>query len=70
MKKRGRQSSLKDHAVYRSAIIAGERCMNPWNGRCSNTDIALYIMFKGRRLPICRKCWREISSKNIEWRYK
>jgi hypothetical protein len=46
-----------------------ERCMNPWNGKCNNTEIALYIMFKGKRLPICRECWEEISSKNIEWEY-
>ncbi|RJS75949.1 hypothetical protein CW712_02960 [Candidatus Bathyarchaeota archaeon] len=46
-----------------------ETCMNPWNGKCSNTDIALYIVFKGNRLPICRKCWEEISSKDIEWMY-
>ncbi|RJS93406.1 hypothetical protein CW705_01645 [Candidatus Bathyarchaeota archaeon] len=70
MKKRGGHGSLKDHVTYRPVITVGERCMNPWNGKCSNTDIALYIMFKGRRLPICRKCWREISSKDIEWRYK
>jgi len=47
-----------------------ERCMNPWNGKCSSRDIALYIMFKGMKLPICRKCWKDISSRNIEWRYK
>ncbi|RLI13032.1 hypothetical protein DRO35_01420 [Candidatus Bathyarchaeota archaeon] len=48
---------------------AAERCMNPWNKKCSNTDIVLYIMFNGKRLPICHKCWEEISSKDIEWRY-
>jgi len=46
-----------------------ETCMNPWNGECSNTDISLYIMYKGRRLPICWECWGDISSKNIEWTY-
>jgi len=46
-----------------------ERCMNPWNGRCTSTDIALYIMYKGERLPICLRCWRSISAKNIEWVY-
>jgi len=43
--------------------------MNPWNKKCSNTDIVLYIMFNGKRLPICHKCWEEISSKDIEWGY-
>ncbi|HDM44962.1 hypothetical protein J7K52_03095 [Candidatus Bathyarchaeota archaeon] len=44
-----------------------ERCENPWNKRCGNSDIILYIYYKGRRLPICRSCWAEISQKDIEW---
>ena len=43
-------------------------CLNPWNGRCGNTDIALYIFYRGRRIPICRECWVEIASDDIEWR--
>jgi len=70
MRKRTKQRSFKDHIARQPIISVGERCMNPWNGKCSSTDIALYIMFKGRRLPICRKCWKDISSKDIEWRYK
>jgi len=46
-----------------------EVCMNPWNGVCRNTDIALYIYYGARRLPICRECWREIASDDVEWRY-
>lgn len=45
-----------------------ERCMNPWNGRCANTEILLYIFYEGERLPICRSCWEIIASKDIEWR--
>jgi hypothetical protein len=44
-----------------------ESCMNPWNGKCMDTNIALYIIYKGERLPICRKCWEAISSTDIEW---
>jgi len=44
-----------------------ERCRNPWNGRCKSTDIELYIMYKGRQLPICRRCWSEIAERNVEW---
>jgi hypothetical protein len=43
--------------------------MNPWNGKCLSTDISLYIMYKGAQLPICRKCWESISSKDYEWMY-
>jgi len=46
-----------------------EVCMNPWNGKCTNTDVALYIIYKNERLPICHKCWKDISSQNIEWTY-
>jgi len=44
-----------------------DRCMNPWNGECRSTDIALFIYYEGRKLPICRRCWVEIASTNIEW---
>ena len=44
-----------------------ERCLNPWNGDCKSTDIAIYIMYKGNKIPLCWKCWRKISKKNLEW---
>lgn len=46
---------------------AGERCRNPWNGSCQNTDIQLYIIHRGERLPICAKCWSEICDSDLEW---
>jgi len=55
------------NADYR--VEEEEYCMNPWNGVCRSTDIVLYIYYRGRRLPICRKCWMEIASSNAEWRY-
>jgi hypothetical protein len=44
-----------------------ENCKNPWNGKCRNTDIEVYIYYRNKRLPICRKCWRTIAEKDIEW---
>jgi len=41
--------------------------MNPWNGVCENTDIIVYILYKGRPRPICRRCWEEIAEKDFEW---
>jgi hypothetical protein len=38
--------------------------MNPY---CKNTDIALYIVVGGKRLPICAKCWEEIADSDLEW---
>jgi len=46
-----------------------EHCMNPWNGVCRSRDILLYIYYGGRRLPICRRCWMEIASSDVEWSY-
>jgi len=44
-----------------------ERCKNPWNGECKGRDIEVYILFKGERLPICRRCWSKIANKDLEW---
>lgn len=48
-------------------LRALEACMNPWNKRCSNTDISLYIMYRDQYLPICQKCWQIISVRDFEW---
>jgi hypothetical protein len=44
-----------------------ENCKNPWKGKCKNTDIEVYIYYRNKRLPICRKCWGIIAEKDIEW---
>jgi hypothetical protein len=44
-----------------------EHCKNPWNGKCQNADIEVFILYKGVRLPICRRCWNKIAKSNIEW---
>ena len=44
-----------------------EYCKNPWNGGCRSKEIEVYIYYKGKRLPICRECWRDIADKNVEW---
>jgi len=48
-------------------MLSSEKCKNPWNGKCNSTEIELYIIYKGRRLPICHKCWSEIAEKEVEW---
>jgi len=48
-------------------VSRSERCRNPWNGRCENTDIQLYIYYGGERLPICGKCWSQICDGDFEW---
>jgi hypothetical protein len=44
-----------------------ERCKNPWNGKCENNDIELYIIFRGERKPICKQCWSKLAEKDQEW---
>jgi hypothetical protein len=44
-----------------------ESCKNPWNGKCDNTSIELYIRYKEKVLPICRRCWTQIAEKDVEW---
>ena len=44
-----------------------ESCKNPWKERCVNNDIEVYIYYKNQRIPICRKCWSNISETDIEW---
>ncbi|MEM2419786.1 MAG: hypothetical protein QXL38_02220 [Candidatus Bathyarchaeia archaeon] len=41
--------------------------MNPWDKGCRNEDIEVYIVFKGEKLPICRRCWSKIAEKDLEW---
>jgi len=44
-----------------------ETCKNPWNGKCTNSNIELYIYYKNKTLPICSRCWSQIADKDIEW---
>jgi len=32
-----------------------------------NEDIKVYIVFKGDKLPICRRCLSKIAEKDLEW---
>lgn len=46
---------------------AAETCRSPLRRKCGREDIAVYIVFGGRILPICRRCWKEISRSDLEW---
>jgi hypothetical protein len=44
-----------------------EKCANPFNPNCGNTDITVYIEANGtREIPICNSCW-DYLSENAEW---
>jgi hypothetical protein len=63
------KADFKPNAVLEDGLSMSkfERCRNPWNSKCKNTDIQLYVMYKGAQLPICRRCWSLLAEKNIEW---
>ncbi|MFA5363882.1 MAG: hypothetical protein WC325_01720 [Candidatus Bathyarchaeia archaeon] len=44
-----------------------EHCNNPWNIRCTNSDIEVYIYYKNKRVPICKRCWSNLAENDIEW---
>jgi hypothetical protein len=46
-----------------------EVCGNPFKHKekCKNTNIKLYIVIKGKQLPICHECWDKIADSNKEW---
>lgn len=44
-----------------------EHCRNPWHDECPNSDIEVYIEWKGEKLPICRRCWGRIADEDREW---
>jgi hypothetical protein len=49
------------------ALSKAESCQNPWNPNCESSEIELYIMHEGVKLPICRSCWEEIALSDLEW---
>ena len=44
-----------------------ESCKSPLKPDCGSRDIAVYIVFGGKTLPLCRKCWEEIADTDLEW---
>ncbi|MDH5440348.1 MAG: hypothetical protein OEZ48_08035 [Candidatus Bathyarchaeota archaeon] len=49
------------------ALSKAESCGNPWNPNCESSEIELYIMYEGAKVPICRSCWQELAETDLEW---
>lgn len=49
------------------ALSKAEFCQSPWNSSCESSEIELYIMHEGVKVPICRSCWQEIALSDLEW---
>ena len=46
-----------------------EKCQNPFF-KCKSrkpNDIKVYIVYKGKKLPICADCWSKLSELDVEW---
>jgi len=65
--KRVKRKLTKSRASLKSDSAFKVHCRNPWKSECKNTDIELSIYYNGEFLPICHRCWQEISEKNLEW---
>lgn len=44
-----------------------EHCKNPWNRECKESDIEVYIHFRGEKVPICKRCWSKLAEQDMEW---
>ncbi len=62
-----RRSIAKEPPNLANSLGSRMRCMNPWKPECRSIDIGLSIYYKGQMVPICRRCWEDISKKNVEW---
>jgi len=62
-----RRSIAKEPPNLVNSLGSRMRCMNPWKPECRSIDIGLSIYYKGQMVPICRRCWEDISKKNVEW---
>lgn len=64
---RDKKGQPKVPETHSQSIPARQRCQNPWNGECKNTDIGLIIHYKGEFLPICHECWPLIVEAGKTW---
>lgn len=44
-----------------------EHCGNPWKKGCKDTEIVLYIKNKEKIIPLCKKCWINVSKSSKSW---
>ncbi|RLF12389.1 MAG: hypothetical protein DRJ69_00970 [Thermoprotei archaeon] len=63
----GGKERVKPEKSLDNPLREVEVCMNPWNGECRSTEIAVYIYHGGERLPVCRRCWIELADGDYEW---
>jgi hypothetical protein len=47
-------------------LVLDEQCCNPLK-KCNNKNVWVYIQAGAEKLPICQRCWIEISESNLEW---
>lgn len=35
--------------------------------KCSDQSCAVIIMYKGKEVQLCERCWGKIAKSNLEW---
>ncbi len=61
------QKNVRAQAMQAEPPHSLEHCKNPWNEKCKNSDIELYIVYKGVQHPICSCCWNKLAEKTFDW---
>ena len=61
------QRRVSAQAVKTEPPHSLEHCKNPWNEKCKNSEIELYIVYKGVQHPICSCCWDTLAEKTFDW---
>jgi hypothetical protein len=57
----------KQKTIFFDVAVLDEQCRNFLKPKCGCTDIVLYIQLDSERLPICTKCWSELTDLTIGW---
>jgi hypothetical protein len=47
-----------------------EHCQNPWDPDCQSSNIELYLLYKNKKIPICKSCWLKIADSRKKWQIK
>jgi len=48
-------------------FLKGKKEFSRKGNCCSNRDISVIVIEKGRRYPICKNCWDRIGKSSVGW---
>ncbi|MEM2875756.1 MAG: CdvA-like protein [Candidatus Bathyarchaeia archaeon] len=62
-----REMNLNEKRKEVPEVESGLICKNPWDKKCRNTDVEVFIYYGGEYVPICSDCWKRIVEKDLSW---